>query len=481
MREAFRSRLEGADREGGAWLRDVLRQDAGWVVAPKEIADGGAEADEAMARWDETVAVLQAEWGGQPARFDAAREVVEDHLVGTFSNRLNQRRQNALGIDQYRWVTQGDERVRSEHAELDGAVFDWDDQPSEGHPGADFNCRCHARPHLPDEPDWVPDTGLAHLGRRAMAEGAGAFGAGRDFLADVAAGLASLPAQAALVGRFARLLAEEAFGTMDADEARELAEMRAAVGRRLDEVVEALRDAPETAAAFRDYVIAVEDRVGMVDEAYRAGLATEADLLEAVEDRAYLETLILLNVAPASLLAHVVRRFPDHDGGGGSPAVVIGAGMARARRHPSDVDWPVIDNPGIAWGGGIVAQGDPWEKALDDRRVLGRRMPRTFRAFDFYDPATRTAFSAKTLDTQAPSYLARPSRVYGQLKRYVDQAAAFRQDAKLGQRLRSGDIEERVMILAVPVKTSPEQVMQIQRTIRYAADRDVLVMVEFVE
>lgn len=44
----------------------------------------------------------------------------------------------------YVWKTKGDGKVRSAHSERDRKVFRWDDPPSGGHPGQDFNCRCKA-------------------------------------------------------------------------------------------------------------------------------------------------------------------------------------------------------------------------------------------------------------------------------------------------------------------------------------------------
>jgi SPP1 gp7 family putative phage head morphogenesis protein len=46
----------------------------------------------------------------------------------------------------YIWRTQGDERVRPEHAARDGQVFSWDD-PAISPPGTEFGCRCIAVPY----------------------------------------------------------------------------------------------------------------------------------------------------------------------------------------------------------------------------------------------------------------------------------------------------------------------------------------------
>lgn len=47
----------------------------------------------------------------------------------------------------YIWRTQGDGKVRPEHAANNGKIFAWNDAPSTGHPGEDFHCRCWAEPY----------------------------------------------------------------------------------------------------------------------------------------------------------------------------------------------------------------------------------------------------------------------------------------------------------------------------------------------
>lgn len=59
----------------------------------------------------------------------------------------------AFGIEEYKWVTVHDSRVRHDHKALDGRIFRFDSPPivdnatgRRGNPGDDYNCRCHARP-----------------------------------------------------------------------------------------------------------------------------------------------------------------------------------------------------------------------------------------------------------------------------------------------------------------------------------------------
>lgn len=63
---------------------------------------------------------------------------------------ITQHRQTSAGISEYVWSTSNDERVRDEHAELDGTRHRWDDPPvatadgERGHPGELWQCRCVA-------------------------------------------------------------------------------------------------------------------------------------------------------------------------------------------------------------------------------------------------------------------------------------------------------------------------------------------------
>jgi SPP1 gp7 family putative phage head morphogenesis protein len=57
------------------------------------------------------------------------------------------------GFPRYRWETQHDSKVRSDHQLLDGGIFDWANPPlvnsatgAHAHPGQDNNCRCVAIP-----------------------------------------------------------------------------------------------------------------------------------------------------------------------------------------------------------------------------------------------------------------------------------------------------------------------------------------------
>jgi SPP1 gp7 family putative phage head morphogenesis protein len=57
------------------------------------------------------------------------------------------------GVSSYQWSTSLDERVRPEHDDLEGQVFQYISPPDEGNPGDPINCRCVAIPVLDEEKD----------------------------------------------------------------------------------------------------------------------------------------------------------------------------------------------------------------------------------------------------------------------------------------------------------------------------------------
>ena len=78
---------------------------------------------------------------------DARARLIARDQNAKLNGRLNRGRQEALGVEEYIWVTSRDERVRSTHRDNNGKTFRWDNPPSEtGHPGEDIQCRCVAQP-----------------------------------------------------------------------------------------------------------------------------------------------------------------------------------------------------------------------------------------------------------------------------------------------------------------------------------------------
>lgn len=78
-----------------------------------------------------------------------AKLIARDQTTKALSD-LDKSRQENIGVTRYRWASSDDARVRPEHAENDGKIFEWDTPPPTGHPGTEVNCRCVAIPILED-------------------------------------------------------------------------------------------------------------------------------------------------------------------------------------------------------------------------------------------------------------------------------------------------------------------------------------------
>ena len=81
-----------------------------------------------------------------------ARLIARDQ-VGKLYGQLNEARQIDVGIKHFFWRTVGDNRVRAEHAALNGRRFSWKEGANGLFPGQDYQCRCFADP---DPEDIMP-------------------------------------------------------------------------------------------------------------------------------------------------------------------------------------------------------------------------------------------------------------------------------------------------------------------------------------
>lgn len=469
LQQQFATNLDFADQINVDLLLRLTRNGFDAPLSAANLADVSGDKAAAFQAWSERLETIWADHGERPIRFNSIRRAMEENLITSFSGLINERRQRALGIDQYIWRSRDDAKVRHTHAEHDDKVFDWDNPPESGHPGQAYNCRCFAEPNLIDEPKCEPDF-LAAQVFHGRGVDAGVWEAIKDTLTDIAQTLSEIPENLAWVTRLGVLSTRERFGTLSNEEQAELDEIRQAVEDRIEDVKEFWRDFPETAKAFAEYAYAVETRPGMVMDEYARCRATLAQVEEAAQERAYLNTLIALNVAPAGLAAKLLQRR-GRSGDTSDPDRLrdeLLTEAENARRLPSNPDWDAIDNPGIRWGGPIKEQGGPWEDHLELPGHLGERTPDNFKTFDFFDDNQGLATSAKTLDTRAPGYVDRPSRIYGALTRYIDQIDGFDGSNLEAFPLRPDQIDLKRLELAIPNDTTPEQFTQIQRAVDYA-------------
>lgn len=99
------------------------------------------------ARAENLVKTIQKEYGvsQRKAKFLAKQE------TKLITSKFNIERYKSVGVTKYKWSTSNDSRVREDHKELNGKVFQWDeavidDHGNRGNPGEAFGCRCIARP-----------------------------------------------------------------------------------------------------------------------------------------------------------------------------------------------------------------------------------------------------------------------------------------------------------------------------------------------
>lgn len=95
-------------------------------------------------RWEALADTLGQEVGISQRR---ATLIARDQ-AGKFYGALNETRMKGIGIDRYTWRTMRDNRVRDEHEERDGKVYEWASPPEGGHPGEEVLCRCYADPDI---------------------------------------------------------------------------------------------------------------------------------------------------------------------------------------------------------------------------------------------------------------------------------------------------------------------------------------------
>jgi hypothetical protein len=139
----------------------------------------------------------------------------------------------------------------------------------------------------------------------------------------------------------------------------------------------------------------------------------------------------------------------------------------------------VVDNTevGIDWNGGILGQGDPWERYVQQKYLSTQKLVPTSKAFDHFDDYFGDAISSKTLNTVTYNRIMNPESIYGKLREYVDAAANYAERPGSSIDVEASRIRTKAIQLAVPEETSVEQWQYISRAIEYGRRKGVSVMV----
>jgi filamentous hemagglutinin len=159
---------------------------------------------------------------------------------------------------------------------------------------------------------------------------------------------------------------------------------------------------------------------------------------------------------------------------GAAAIVQTGSAAAGIRAMLGETRLLIAD---LQWGKGIMAQGMPWENYLATQPSLGTRLPPNFKTFDFFDEISKTATSAKTLDTASAARVANPESIYYTLKGYVDKMEGFSATRLSGVPLSPDMISSMSMQLAIPATTNAAGMAQITRAIEYASQHGVSIVV----
>jgi SPP1 gp7 family putative phage head morphogenesis protein len=304
--DAFEQRLR--DLAADNWSSILAAFLRAGIEADPAAGDIEAEVVQARATYSDQASAIMG--SGDPSVAEADLVTLSDWLARRFLTEINERRQRDLGVTHYVWRSVDDPKVRTAHAERDDRIFSWDDRFSDGHPGHGFNCRCSAEPAILDGAVLLTEVALSEglSNRIAEAQGAG--------LAD-----ATVDAAAGGVGtlystlRFSWLGYRRLFGMITPEEEAERLAMRDGLIRTIDTIINLdAETARSMAEAFVDYFEARHADLRLLDLEHRVGLVSEASLLSAYRQVAYLDASVTLG---ATALTTVASR--------------LGIGVARLR------------------------------------------------------------------------------------------------------------------------------------------------------
>ena len=161
---------------------------------------------------------------------------------------------------------------------------------------------------------------------------------------------------------------------------------------------------------------------------------------------------------------------------GFSPTAGAGGDLADAVSAATERSVPPVD-AGIPWPAGIRARGMAWEDHLAGQMPAGSRLPPNFETFDYFDRDAGTATSAKTLETLTRARVVKPVELYKSLVKNIDAVANFSSAASRDFQLNENQINSRVIEVAIPWTTTPNQMEQINSAVRYGKKLGVIVII----
>lgn len=128
---------------------------------------------------------------------------------------------------------------------------------------------------------------------------------------------------------------------------------------------------------------------------------------------------------------------------------------------------------GIRWNGKIEDQGEDWEVYNEKVNPGARGLHTHSKTFDQFNPDTGEAISDKTLNTLSVTYIKNPRKIYGKMKRYINQATKYVNRKNMSIDLDPGKIKSKTIQLAVPEYTSPTQWRYLHAAIVYGKEHGI--------
>ena len=141
--------------------------------------------------------------------------------------------------------------------------------------------------------------------------------------------------------------------------------------------------------------------------------------------------------------------------------------------------------PKLDWSTGWATRGLQWEaklkQSLSSDFIDLNSFKTNFKTFDFYNPSTQTAISAKSMDTISSFNGTNGLKsLEKQMKSYVDDTLAFKRDAQKGGGpfvLTKDKVKNREVQIAIPEGTSKAKMQVIKNMVNYGKQNNVKVIV----
>ncbi|WP_426575394.1 hypothetical protein ACP179_01345 (plasmid) [Xenorhabdus stockiae] len=246
----------------------------------------------------------------------------------------------------------------------------------------------------------------------------------------------------------------------------------------------------ETLQALK-HLINSDSILNTVYQAEKADIIKRLDLIERDYEKAGVNGAFNAGVEAGKLTTKVIGYLAVAKGGAsvaGNTFRTVGSKFKGLKNTQGLVDIRDVvrlekdgSKTAMSWTEGNYRQGYPFEDFVGKELKLpeSARLPYGSETFDYFTPA-KQAISVKTLNTTTVSRLQNPSQINSQLNGYINEMAKFERTTKGEFKITNDMIKQKTLYLAVPEKTTPVQWTEINKSISYAADKNIDIKVTVV-